>query len=283
MKFNFIVVLFALILFSSMAFAVAPVMSDINWTPKWEADLNYSNWNTEFILISSLVTGEDLNASDCYYTVNNGDDWFLSAVDMNTDTNIITIGIQLPSVTNDLNFGLKCINNASEESDPVYQRIWADSTPPTTVAHDPSNGIIILTATDEATTTGDGSGVQRIYYKLDNADWTSSTNNPLTLTITSVGNHTVLFCSTDNLDNNECTADTRTKSFSVLGLQNSACGLMDLIPIILAALLLVGIIFALKMGAVITPEIVIALVIASIVGVIAIVIYSTVVSGFCVV
>ena len=272
---------FALILMlCSSVFATAPTLSPIDWNPKYEADLNYSKWNADFITLSSIVTGEDLNAEDCYWSVDGGDTWTRSTVDMNTDNNIITVSINMPAVTNDVNFGMKCINNAEEESETVIQRIWLDETAPQSGASF-TNNILTLVTSDYATTIGNGSGIQSFMYSLDGGEWIDLGSDTQYDIRTSPGNHTVRFCAIDNLDNNECAEDIWEKNFRTMGVQNSACVIIDIIPIILAALILIGILMALKLGVEVTPEIITALVIAAIIGVIAIIVYSSIVAGFC--
>ena len=246
MNYKLLGVLLLVLMITASAFAAAPTLSDLNWSPKIVGDLNYSKWNdSDFISIFSTVTGADLNAEDCYWTVDNGDTWTRSEVDMNTDTNIITVSINMPSVTDDINAGLKCINTAAEESDPVYQRIWDDATAPVTTPNHPSGNPanVILTAVDSATTTGDGSGFQATYYWIDSGAVVTSTTNPTTFSISDVGSHTIYWCSIDNLDNNECTQTgiwSKTVTVTPAVSSGVTCTVINLFPLLLFALAFVG-------------------------------------------
>lgn len=62
---------------------------------------------------------------------------------------------------------------------------------------------------------------------------------------------------------------------------SNACGLVDLIPIILAAAILIGLVIAMQLGVQINSGLVVVLVVGAIVGVIGIVVYSSVIVSFC--
>jgi len=239
-----IILIITLIFLMATVFAAAPTLSDINWSPKAVNDLNYSKWTgTDFINIYSTVTGEDLNAEDCYFTLNNGDTWIRSTVDMNTDTNIISVHINMPSVTNDVNFGLKCVNNSAEESDPVYQRIYLDETPPTTTATFDDKTTITFNVTEAATTIGKGSGVKSLLYNLDSSGWVDlGAVTTASIEVTSVGSHSVSFCSIDNLDNNEC-ATPNVKPFYVGNFNSRSCALSTVLIFVMIAVIILYIIF----------------------------------------
>ena len=268
----------------SSVFATAPTLSDINWSPKIVNDLNYSKWtNTDFISIFSTVTGLDLNAKDCYWSVDAGDTWTRSSTDMNTDNNIITVSLNMPAVTNDINFGLKCINTSAEESIPVYQVVWLDETAPTTTPNTPSGNPlnIILTAVDTATTTGNGSGVKLTYYWVDSGTRQTSLVNPTTFSLTSVGSHTIYWCSVDRLDNNECTqTGIWSKSVYVGTIQNQSCGLLNLLTLLFAAIIVITIL-VLGLTGNLDGKLMIFLIVTAVAGVIGVVILGSFLVPFC--
>jgi len=272
-------VLFAILFLTANAFATAPTLSEFTYSKAYAADHNYANWIDGFMTMTTLVTGADLNESDCWYALDGS--WTKSENDMNTDTNIFSTGINVPGVTDDVNWCIRC-GNTSGEYGQTCRTLYADDTAPETIAV--SDYIsVALTATDEATTTGNGSGVKRIYYKLDDANWTYSTSNPLTIA-PAVGNHTLLWYAMDNLDNNEMQDNSgapRSKSFYVGPVTNEACYLVDLIPLILAAILLVSIVMAMKMGIQIDAATMPVLVVGAVVVVIGIIVYSTITASFC--
>jgi hypothetical protein len=269
----------AIILLTSTAFAAAPVLSDFQYDKNAVADHNYGNWITSSMYIQAKVTGADLNKDNCWYGIDGT--FTQSANDMNTDTNIFRTGLNVPALTDDVNWCLMCINESDENSNQLCQTIYGDGTPPTTAATFDDAFTITLTATDAATTTGNGSGVKRIFYSLDGDPWLGSTNNPTTIRVTDPGSHRIYFCSMDNLDNNECVSDMREKPFTVRGVSNSACQIFDLVPLILAAILLISLVIAIKVGAQIDAGLVPLLVMGAIIVIIAIIVYTTILNAFC--
>jgi hypothetical protein len=213
MKYGMIIGLFALVLLSMTVFAAAPTMGPITAYPFASTDRNYSNWTNSpaipgYISLSSLVTGADLNDKNCYYSLSGGVSWDLSIVDMNNDTNIIEVGL-VTSGENINTFGLKCTNNAGEESTPAYIELWLDANAPTVsslVTEFDSRTNINMTATDHATQTGDGVGVDGFYYKIDNGAMYfsagASNNLQYDSPVQAVGAHTLKYYVLDNFDNN---------------------------------------------------------------------------------
>jgi hypothetical protein len=278
MNMKYFAIVFALILLTLNVFAVAPVLSDINASTVYISDHNYANWKpNNNITLRTLVTGIDLNKDGCGYAIN-GTFTYPTAVDLNIDTNVLQY-IVMTTTIDDINWGLSC-TNTSGETGFKFRTIYLDANAPTLTSSLTTNNVTI-TASDKATNKGNGSGIKRIYYKLDNAAWTYSTSNPLTITPTPGQNHTLLYYAVDNLDNNSGATAILSRTFRTGAITNGACGLVDLIPIILAAIIIISILFALKMGVQIDGNIVAVLVVAAIIGVIAIVIYSTIAVAFC--
>ena len=213
MKYGMILGLFALVLLATTVFAAAPTLSPITASPFIVTDRNYSNWtNTPlipgYISLSSLVTGADLNDKNCWYSLDAGMTWDFSIVDMNTDTNIFEVNL-VTAGENIKTFGLKCTNNTGEESTAAYIELWLDANAPTVselVIEFDSQTNINLLATDHATQTGDGVGVEGFYYKIDNGSMFyhagASNNLQYSSPTQSIGAHTLKYYVLDNFDNN---------------------------------------------------------------------------------
>jgi hypothetical protein len=195
---NKFIVLFVLILFlCTTVFAAAPTVSSLTLTPTYTADKNYM----KFPITMYVTASGDVNSnSQCWYKVSSSTSVF--AGDWNADTNRCTLTGYSSSGTDDFNFSMIVSSNARDANGTsAIAYYWRDSNAPST-AYSTTSTSIVLTATDIATATGNGSGVARIYYNLDGAGWTYSTDNPLTLR-PSTGTHNLLYYAWDNLDNNE--------------------------------------------------------------------------------
>lgn len=267
-----------LILILGTVFSAAPTMGAITYTKAYATDYNYGNWITTYITLSSLVNGgaSDLNRTECQYAIDGS--WLDSVTDINADTNIYAPALNVPAATDDVNWCLKCMNVGGEYSKQVCRTIYADATAPVTVATTTSFGTsLTLTATDSATTTGNGAGVKRIYYKLDNAAWTNSATNPLTLTFSDIASHTILWYATDNLDNNEWVGngDYWTKNWNTEG---TDCSVLVWVVPLLCLLLAFWIIMRFMSGTLTIKELV-GMAIAGIIGIYIIYAFS---QGICV-
>jgi len=277
---NFLIVALMLMLCLNV-FAAAPVITAVTASPISVTDHNYSNWKSpNYMTLRAAVTGADLNKDGCGYAIDGS--WsYPTGTDLNLDTNVYTIIVQALA-EDDTNWGISCTNTAGETGY-FFRTIYLDANAPLSGSSFDGTSTLTLTTSDYATNTGNGSGIQDLYYRINSGTWTSAGAVTQTDLVLTPGNYTIDFYAIDNLDNNEWATegDYWTTTFYVGAVTNSACGLINLIPIILAAILLIGILMALKLGVQITPEIVTALVIAAVVGVIAIIVYSQVVVGFC--
>ncbi len=280
MENKYLAMVLGLLLVLSITFAAAPTLSAITISPSAITDHNYSNWKpNNAMTLSALVTGADLNKDGCGYAIN-GTFTYPTAIDLNTDTNIISYTV-MSTTTDDVNWGLSCKNNSGETGFAPFRIIYLDANAPSvTSTASTSNQTITITAADTATNTGNGSGIKRIYYKLDSSAWTYSTSNPLTITPPTGQNHTLLYYALDNLDNNSATTTINSRTFYTGTIQNQACGLINLITLMFAALI-VMIILGLGLTGNIDDKIVIGLVITAILGVICIVILGSFITPFC--
>jgi hypothetical protein len=271
---------FALILFLSLnVFAAAPTLSAITASPVYATDHNYGNWKpTNMITLSTLVTGADLNKDGCGYAINGS--WsYPTAIDLNLDTNILSYSINT-IITDDINWGLSC-TNTSGETGYSFRTIYLDANAPTTTSTvTTSNKTMTITGSDKPTNTGNGSGVKRIYYKIDSSAWASSTSNPLTITPATGENHTIYYYAVDNLDNNGGVTVINSRTFYTGTIQNQACGLINLITLLFAALIVLTIMI-LGMTGNIDEKVIIGLVITAILGVICIIILASFITPFC--
>jgi hypothetical protein len=225
------ILIIALVLLCASVFAASVSLPTI--TPSYTADKNYMVFPID---INAITTGTilDFNStSKCWYGVSNYDVNFAGT--WVSDFNTCTITGYTSAGTNDFNFRIKVQDaNADRNFTSPVAYYWLDETPPVTVGTSNGLGGVVLTATDSATTTGNGSGLKKIWYNLDSGGWLNTSTNPLSLTVTGVGNHTILFYSTDNLDNNEWVGngDYWTKPFTVESV--SGCGLFVwFVPILL--------------------------------------------------
>ena len=278
---NKILIAFALILFLSLnVFATAPVITAVTVSPIAITDYNYSNWSSPaFMTLRAAVSNaDDMNLDGCGYAINGS--WsYPTATDFNTDTNTYTILVQAIA-TDDVNWGISCKNNDGEEGF-FFRTIYLDEAPPMSGASFNGINTITLVTSDYSTTTGNGSGIKSLLYSLDNAAWVDlGAVTQADITVTSVGSHSIRFCAIDNLDNNECADQIWVKSFAVRGLQNSACGLINLITLLFAALIVLTIMI-LGMTGNLDEKVIIGLVIMAVIGVICIVILSAFIVPFC--
>jgi hypothetical protein len=270
--------LFLLVLLAASVFATVTVATP-TVLKTYTADKNYMVFPID---INALATGGngDLNSdSKCWYMVSTGGGVF--AATWITDSNKCTLAGYTSAGTDDFNFYMVVQNGAKDAnatSNPAYY--WLDSTAPVTVGT-ATYSTVTLTSIDAATTTGNGSGVKRVYYKLDDANWTSTTSNPVTLS-PSVGNHTILFYATDNLDNNEWVAngDYWSKPFYTGAVGDTPCSMLGTIVLVLSAII---VLFLLIFGfnAQLDAKLILFLIGAAITGVIGVVILGSILFPFC--
>lgn len=275
---NFLVIALMLMLCASV-FAEAPVITGVTVSPVSVTDHNYSNWKSpNFMTLVASVTGEDINVDGCGYAID--DSWsYPTATDFNIVSNTYTILVQALAV-DDTNWGISCKNNSGEEAF-FFRTIYLDANAPSvTSTASTSNQTITITATDAATNTGNGAGVKRIYYKLDSSAWTYSTSNPLTITPEKGENHTLLYYAVDNVDNNSGATTILSRTFYTGTIQNQACGLINLVTLLFAALIILSI-MVLGMTGNIDEKVIVALVVFAILGVICIVILGAFITPFC--
>ena len=97
--------------------------------------------------------------------------------------------------------------------------------------------------------TAQGSGVEFIWFSDNGGPWTSvvysgSPLTPTNITLTEMGDHTVLVCASDRLDTNSCAggAGEWEKTTRVEGFASTTCNLVNLILFVLAAVLLITIV-----------------------------------------
>lgn len=237
-----LVIAFVLTIFSASAFATAPVVTPLTLTPAYTNDLNYMKFSLNFYTTASGDVNED---SMCWYRVSTGGTTFIG--DWNSDTNRCSITGYTSAGTDDFNFSMIVTNGAKDANGTTpISYYWLDETAPVTVGTHTSTSVT-LNATDSATTTGDGSGVKRIYYKLDSGAWAYTTNSTLTLT-PSFGAHHLYFYSVDNLDNNEWVSNGGfwDKPFNTEGIPD--CGLYVWLAPLLGMLLALFVIMQLMTG-----------------------------------
>ena len=176
MKYKFATIL-CLILLMTSVFAATTIQTPI-LKPTYTSDRNYTNWPLDMNALA--VGGTDLNsASVCWYMVSTGGGKFLGT--WSIDSNKCKLVGYTSMGTNDFNFSMIVQNGVGDTnytSPTAYY--WLDDTAPVTVGTSNGLGTLVLTSTDAATTTGNGSGVKQIWYKLDSAVWTSTATNPLT-------------------------------------------------------------------------------------------------------
>jgi hypothetical protein len=233
MNYKYLSILFAVLFLSISVFAAAPTLSALTVSPLATTDHNYSNWKSPaYTTISTLVTGADLNKDGCGYAID-GTWTYPTATDLNTDTNTYRIIVQALA-EDDTNWCITCKNNSNETSPQSCRTLYLDANAPTTIATSDGEGLIVLTSTDAATQTGNGAVVKRIYYKLDSDAWTSTTDSTKALNVTGIGSHTILFYSTDNVDNNEWVTNGAywTKPFTVTIIPQIPCTLFNLLPLL---------------------------------------------------
>jgi hypothetical protein len=203
------------LLMSMSVFSAAPTLSAITATPIYATDHNYGNWKpTNNITLNTLVTGADLNKDGCGYAIN-GSWTYPTAVDLNTDTNILAYTI-MSTTTDDINWGLSCANTSGEEGF-AFRTIYLDANSPLSGASFDNDSTLTLTTSDYATNTGNGSGIKNLFYRINDGTWVdlgAVTQSDLVL---GVGNYVVDYYAVDNLDNNEWVTegDYWTTTFSV--------------------------------------------------------------------
>jgi len=278
------VVIGLVLLLSLNVFAANPGFTgDISTTRNYDVagDRNYYDFNIIFYSPVASDADEDLNEMSCFISFNNGFTYsqWQPDVDFNTDTNRCQANLNYEwGNSGMIQVKFKISDDATNNIYSADANYWLDNTAPVTVGSTTNFGqTLTLTATDEATPTGNGVGVKRIYYKLDSAAWTSSATNPVVLSVSGVGSHTVLFYSTDNFDNNEWVGNGEywTKPFSV---ESTDCGLFVWFVPLLCILLAFWIIMRFMNGSLTVNELV-GMAIAGIIGIYIIYAFS---QGICV-
>lgn len=290
-----IVILFFLIFLSTQVFAASPVFTgDITATRQYAVagDRNYYDFNVQWW--SGIVTDadNDMNADTlCQASVNDGMTWFtaIPTVDWNqsVDGNKCYIDLNYEwGNTDESQIKFKVIDSAGNVTTSTDKNWWLDNTAPTTTPNHPSGSpaTVILTCEDDATTAGDGVGCKNILYWVDGGAMQTSTDNPTIFDVSGVGSHTIQWCSLDNFDNNEClVSGIWSKSFNVEVSSTGGCDLLNLTPLLIAAILLVAICFVMMSGGANDPRIIITLVIVAIITIVAMMIMGSLLSGFCIV
>jgi hypothetical protein len=216
MKNRYFAMLLLLLFISKTCLAVAPTVSDINVSSLIITDHNYSNWKSpSYSTMTVLVTGADLNKDGCGYAIDSS--WtYPTATDLNTDTNTYRIIVQALAV-DDTNWCITCKNNSGETSAPSCRTLYLDSNVPNTGATFDGDKTLTFISTDAATNTGNGSGIQNLFYRINDGTWVDLAATTGTVTFNEVGIYSVDFYAVDALDNNEGsqTGFFRTIDFTV--------------------------------------------------------------------
>jgi hypothetical protein len=252
MKYS-ILLLVLMLFISGFAFAAAPTVTLVDWSPGYSADLNYAKWDSSDLNLNYLVVmdGVDLDTyNEIFYTVTgaedtNDDGWQAiigEQIAVDHDTNIITLILNLTGVTEDVNFGFKITDGDDANSVPVYQLLWLDETAPTTAgSHPGQSNVLRIYGSDNATTTGDGSGLKGAWMSVNNGDWEFVAFTSEYLLTTPFGPTNVKWYGMDNLDNNEMYGgDYWEKSWTSTGVTNSACGLVSVLLMTLVAAFIIS-------------------------------------------
>lgn len=280
-------ILLTVLFLASFTFAADPVFTgDIYIDNNWNAsDYNYYDFDVNFYSGVVSDADEDLNTDSCEVSFNDGFTWgsTLPPVVFDSDTNRCVAILDYEwGNTGEVNVMFRISDDAAGTTTSTDMNWYLDNTAPvTTATHSGSSTVtVVLTSTDSGTPNGDGSGFKSIYYWVDDVNYTSSTN-PLSISFTTPGYHTVEWCALDNLDNNECVeSGVWSKTVYVGTVQNSACGILNLVVVIIAALILIAIlIIGLNSG--LDAGAIIPLVVMAIVSVICIIIISNILSPVC--
>jgi len=263
---------------TSMVMAAAPTVGLPTISPTYTNDLNY--FDNPFS-ISATASGDVNGDSVCWYFISTGGTPI--AGDFNSDTNVCSkTGITVAG-NDDFNFSVivqNTVGDANGTSPTAFY--YRDSNAPTTaltrVSGNPTT--ITLTCTDTATNTGNGAGCKSIRYWINGGAEQTISAASGSFTISTPGNNTVEYCSYDNLDNNGCATLIASSTFYVGDITSSACTILNLVFIVVAALVLVGVVvFGLAAG--LDAKQIIPIVIMAIIVIIAIIIMGEVLSTSC--
>ena len=272
-----LMVLAILLMFSTLVLAAAPTVGLPTVSPSYTNDLNYFKFP---VTITALASGDVNGSSLCWTLISTGGTALAS--DFNSDANTCSLTIASSAGTGDFNFSVivqNTIADANGTSPTAFY--WRDSTAPTTsysVTQVGQTRTVTLTCTDSATNTGLGSDCNLTQYRVNSGAWTTY-STPFVLS--TLGTNTVDFNSTDNLSNVETTVSL---SIYVGSVTSSGCGILNLAPLVIAAVLLIAIGFVMTQGGgALNSSTIVMLVIVAVSTVIAIIIMSSVLSSFCVV
>lgn len=213
---NYLVLLLALALFSSFAFADSPAFTG-NPTMTNEyigSDRNYYDFPT--VIYSPVIsdTDEDLNELSCKIQFSLSESiWFtpetLENLDFNSDLNMCVFNLNYEwGNSGQMQVRFNISDDADNNTSSADMNWWLDNTAPEVVGSATGNQVT-LTAVDVATPTGDGVGVKSIFYSLDgNTTWASVDADTLTITgINVAGSHSLDYYVLDNYDNNTSDAN----------------------------------------------------------------------------
>jgi len=251
---NFLFVGFLILLFS-MVFAASPVITGPTTATREYIGADYNYYDFNVIWRSGVVTDADLDfdITSCMMSNDGGRTFYndTPTVDWNADTNQCQTTLDYEwGVTDLAQIIFRVSDEADNNTDSPDMNWYLDNTAPTTVGTFNELTELTLIATDDATTTGNGVGVKRIYYSIDDGEWTSVAASTATLNITTPGSHRIYFYSTDNFDNNEMrdnlSGNYWDKPFTVPGISptGGTCSLLSLMIMALAVVLLLSLIYA---------------------------------------
>ena len=238
-----------------MVFAASPVITGPTTATREYIGADYNYYDFNVIWRSGVVTDADLDfdITSCMMSNDGGRTFYndTPTVDWNADTNQCQTTLDYEwGVTDLAQIIFRVSDEADNNTDSPDMNWYLDNTAPTTVGTFNELTELTLIATDDATTTGNGVGVKRIYYSIDDGEWTSVAASTATLNITTPGSHRIYFYSTDNFDNNEMrdnlSGNYWDKPFTIPGISPTGptCNLTNLLILVLAAAAVVSFIYA---------------------------------------
>jgi hypothetical protein len=238
-----------LTLILSFSFATITIQAP-TVTPTYTTDKTYMDFPID---LNSIVTGTgtDLNSDvSCWYRVSNSDTNF--AATWLNDRNTCTLNDYTSAGVDDFNFSM-VVQNGAKDANTISDRAyyWLDSNAPITTSSftDPTNngGTMTLTCTDQATNTGNGVGCASTQYRIDDGSWTAYTSPVVLVALPTIraGTHTIDYNSTDNFGN---TRNAETVTVYIGSMNGAACGVLNILPIVLVAALLGSIVIIVLLG-----------------------------------
>lgn len=267
MKFNIFYVLMGMVLLSASVFAVG-FSTEVVVTPSAVNDnTNVSFFKFNVDLNATTTSGADFNTNSlCWYSV----------TDANTDLNATWVNATktcwVHSYHNpqndDFNYRMVVSNGQRDTNYRTgYNHIWSDENAPTSTFGTVTTGggkvTIPVYCKDGTTGTApshtlanvkEGSGCTGVWWNDNGGTWNwipgyTAEYGPTVarnIVVTGTGNHTILWCVEDRLDNNSCQGGTGewTKDVTVEGYPNGVCGLSNLIIFVLAAVALISFVYA---------------------------------------